>query len=132
MAYYKLKNTCDNYNEPSTALTCNKKYINPFLENSKEVAVYDTYNFELNSFEYLNNNIQPQTKSYNNFDISYEHYVSKLLNKRDQLIKREEKLIRAKEKKLMKEEEVLEKRRKELKEKRKTLDKISPKKSPKK
>ena len=126
MAYYKLKNICDIHNEQSTGFTCNKKYTNPFLENSNKIAIYDTYNFELNSFEYLNNNIQPKTKSYNNFDISYEHYIAKLLNKRDELIKREEKLIRAKEIKLMNEE------KKEKKEKRKTLDKMSPKKSPKK
>ena len=123
MSYYKLKNICVNYNEPSTGLTCNRKYINPYIENSDKIALYDTNNFTLNSYEYLNNNSYPQTKSYNSFDKSYEHYISKLLNKRDQLIAREEKLIREKEKKLLKEEEIIQKHRKELKDQQQKKEK---------
>jgi len=102
MSYYKLKHICNNYNEPSTALTCNKKYISPFLKDSQKIAVYENNNCDVNSYEYLNNNLYSQTKSYNTIVNSYENYVTKLLNKRDELLKKEEKLLKKEEEELKK------------------------------
>ena len=53
MSYCKLKNICNNVS--SAALTSNQKYTDPFSNN--HIVLHDDNNFNINSFEYLNNNL---------------------------------------------------------------------------
>ena len=93
MPYYKLRNTCDIYNEPSTALTSNDKYIDPFLGNTQKVAYYNDNTYKLNSYKYNNNNLYPFTKSYVNINDSYKHYIDTILEVKQNLLKQEKQLI---------------------------------------
>ena len=93
MSYYKLRNTCDIYNEPSTALTSNNKYINPFVGNTEKVSYYNDNIYRLNSYKYNNNNLYTYTKSYVTIDDSYKHYVDTILDLKRNLLKQEKQLI---------------------------------------
>lgn len=99
--YFQQKDMCNN---TSVSETDNTKYTDPFISNSNKISRYGNNDFNVNSYEFNNNNLFIQDKSYDNIDKAYEHYVSKILNKRDELIKREEKIISKKEKQLKEEE----------------------------
>lgn len=92
MPYYKLRDMCEYYNEPSTAITNNDKFINPFLSNGK-VKIYPTNNFDLNSYEYNNNNLYPYDTSYNNIVKSYKHFYDQVSAIKNNLVEREKELL---------------------------------------
>jgi small-conductance mechanosensitive channel len=99
MPYYRLGETCDNYCEPSTALTNNRKFVTPFLPNGK-IKIYPIDNFRVNSYEYNNNNLYSYDKSYNNIVKSYKHFTSQVSDIKTQLFEKEKDLLVQTEKEL--------------------------------
>ena len=103
MSYYRLENICNNYKEPSTALINNHKYTNPYVDSSEKVANYYDDSFNLNSYEYNNNNFYIKTKSYKSIDVAYKNGSAKTdasADVKQQLLDQEKKLIDATEKEL--------------------------------
>ena len=84
MSYYKQTNLCNNYK--NIGLTNNSKFIDPFIDKTSYVGLYNTNNHRINSYEYLNNNFYPYTKSYNNIINSYKHYITYIIDNKKDLI----------------------------------------------
>lgn len=61
--------------------TSNKKYTDPYIKNTNKVLIYSLEDNMLNSPEYLNYNYNTYTKSYNNIEKSYKHFVTKIIEK---------------------------------------------------
>jgi hypothetical protein len=84
MSYYTQKNMCDVYR--NIGITSNKKYTNPFVENTQKISLFNPNNHRINSYEYLNNNLYPCDKSYNNIVNSYKHFVTGIIEKKKEQI----------------------------------------------
>ena len=88
--YHNLGNTCENVTNPNT--TNNSKYNTPFYSTNVNILYYPENHHKLNSFEYNNNNLYPCSKSYENVDKAYTHFVTELLQYKDKLLQEEKEL----------------------------------------
>lgn len=84
MSYYTQKNMCDAYR--NIGITSNKKYTNPFNGNTQKISLFNPNYHEINSYEYLNNNLYPYNKSYDNIVNSYKHFVTNIIEKKKEQI----------------------------------------------
>lgn len=67
-----------------SAKTSNHKYTSPFTPDTTDVKIYGLNNIKLNSPMYYQHNQFPETKSYGTIITSYQHYLTKLLEKKKQ------------------------------------------------
>lgn len=89
MSYYTLENTCAS----SISLTHNQKYNDPFINKTGRISLYKDNLFNRNSYEYNNNNLYTNAKSYKRIDVAYINYVGKILDIKQELLLTEKKLL---------------------------------------